>query len=82
MAEGIDNYLAAPGQTPAKRIGTDVYQYVDRIQCWKNGEKPTGSSAQAYCFLVWDKLDLDQPTRLHWIRRLIKLTFNRKYGII
>ena len=24
---------------------TMIYQYVDRIQCWKNGEKPEGSSA-------------------------------------
>lgn len=32
-----------------------IYQYINRIQCWKNGEKPTGSSAQAYCWLVWDK---------------------------
>lgn len=24
---------------------TAIYQYVDRIQCWKNGEKPEGSSA-------------------------------------
>lgn len=24
---------------------TDIYQYVDRIQCWKNGEEPEGSSA-------------------------------------
>lgn len=48
---------------------TDIYQYVDRIQCWKNGIKPTGSSAQAYCWLVWnDMKNIDAP-RLHWIRR-------------
>ena len=34
---------------------TEIYQYVDRIQCWKNGEKPEGSSAQGYCWLVWDR---------------------------
>lgn len=153
MAKGIDNYVAASGQTPAKRIGsdvkdrgfsssdwevfyhdfladdypiesadiiimnppyatlepfliraleiakeklivlcrtqvlegegrynnifkdnppTDVYQYVDRIQCWKNGEKPTSSSAQAYCWLVWDRLKLDKSSQLHWIRRADK----------
>lgn len=48
---------------------SDVYQYVDRIQCWKNGEKPTGSSAQGYCWLVWDKDNPADFPRLHWLRR-------------
>lgn len=48
---------------------TDVYQYVDRIQCWRNGVPPTGSSAQAYCWLVWDKDKENKETILHWIRR-------------
>ena len=48
---------------------TDVYQYVDRIQCWKGGTKPTGSSAQAYCWLVWDKKAPAAAPKLHWIRR-------------
>ena len=48
---------------------TDVYQYVDRIQCWKGGVKPTGSSAQAYCWLVWDKKQPAAAPKLHWIRR-------------
>ena len=48
---------------------TAIYQYVDRIQCWKGGEKPTGSSAQAYCWLVWDKKATTTAPTLHWIRR-------------
>ena len=48
---------------------TDVYQYVDRIQCWKGGVKPTGSSAQAYCWLVWDKKAPAAAPKLHWIHR-------------
>lgn len=48
---------------------TDVYQYVDRIQCWKGGVKPTGTSAQAYCWLVWDKKAPAAAPKLHWIRR-------------
>lgn len=48
---------------------SDIYQYVDRIQCWKNGEKPTGSSAQGYCWVVWDKNNRPKHPRLHWIRR-------------
>lgn len=48
---------------------TDVYVYVDRIQCWKGGVRPTGSSAQAYAWFVWDKSkDITEPV-VHWIRR-------------
>lgn len=56
-----------------KEPPTDIYQYIDRIQCWKNGKKPTGSSAQAYCWLVWDK-DMAHygllPPSLYWIHRV------------
>ena len=48
---------------------TDVYVYVDRIQCWKNGIKPTGTSAQAYAWIVWDNEQKENGTQLHWIRR-------------
>ena len=57
---------------------TDIYQYVDRIQCWKNGEKPVGSSAQAYCWLVWDKNKKVEYPQLHWIRRSDKSLDNSK----
>ena len=49
-----------------------IFQYVDRIQCWKNGKEPEGSSAQAYCWLVWD---IQSPTfrpEVFWIRRVDK----------
>lgn len=48
---------------------TDIYQYVDRIQCWKNGVETKDSNIQAYCWLVWDKFDSPAYPRLHWIRR-------------
>ena len=48
---------------------TEIYQYIDRIQCWKGGEKPTGSSAQAYCWLVWDKKAPVATPKLYWIHR-------------
>lgn len=54
---------------------TDVYVYVDRIQCWKDGLKPEGSSAQAYAWFVWDRKKnneyLVEPC-VHWIRRADK----------
>lgn len=47
----------------------DVYVYVDRIQCWKNGVEPTGSSAQAYAWFVWRKDETVKNSLIHWIRR-------------
>lgn len=58
---------------------TDVYVYVDRIQCWKDGLKPDGSSAQAYAWFVWDKEhnnDILVEPRIHWIRRADKKVKN------
>lgn len=49
---------------------TDIYQYVDRIQCWRNGIPPTGSSAQAYCWLIWDKKKQVEHPQFHFIRRM------------
>lgn len=33
---------------------TDVYIYVDRIKCYKNGEDDGSSSAQSYAWFYWD----------------------------
>ena len=51
---------------------TYVYTYVDRIQCWKNGQKPTGSSAQGYSWFIWDKSKANQETIHRWLRRVDK----------
>ena len=49
---------------------TDVYIYVDRIACYKNGnDKEKMASAQAY---AWFYLDFEKElneTKIHWIRR-------------
>ena len=53
---------------------TDVYVYVDRIACFKNGDfsiKP--DSIQAYAWFVWDKEKNGNGTQLHHIRRLNKI---------
>ena len=56
-----------------KHTPTDIYVYVDRIQCWKNGEKPTSSSSQGYCWVIWDKTlkrnSNNNEPKLHWLRR-------------
>lgn len=49
---------------------TDVYVYVDRVACFKNGDtniKP--DSIQAYAWFYWDKTAKHQDTKVHWLRR-------------
>lgn len=64
--EGKDRYANVFKENPP----TEIYQYVDRINCWKNGEKPKTSSAQAYAWYVWNRnLQYKGATWLKWIRR-------------
>ena len=51
---------------------SDVYIYVDRIQCWKDGIEPIGSSAQGYAWYIWRKGFGNVTPELHWIRRANK----------
>lgn len=67
--EGLGRYTKIFKDNPP----TDIYQYVDRIQCWKNGVETKDSNIQAYCWLVWDKLDSPAYPRFHWIRRSGKI---------
>jgi hypothetical protein len=49
---------------------TDVYVYVDRVACFKNGDtsiKP--DSVQAYAWYYWDKTNNTGTTKIHWLRR-------------
>lgn len=65
VLEGENRYKNIFANNPP----TYIYQYVNRIQCWKNGIKPTGSSAQAYCWLVWQKDKNGVEPTLRWIKR-------------
>lgn len=48
----------------------DIYVYVDRVQCGKNGVFVSGSSVQAYAWYVWDRTGNNQEYgKLHWIKR-------------
>lgn len=47
-----------------------IYQYVDRIACWKDGVPPVGASAQAYSWFYWDLQSDDNSTQFSWIRRI------------
>lgn len=65
VTEGLGRYEKIFKNNPP----TYIYQYIDRIQCWKSGIKPTGSSAQAYCWLVWEKDKTGQEPILRWLYR-------------
>lgn len=49
---------------------TDVYIYVDRIKCFKNGDTTNAEpSAQAYAWFYWDLNNKPDFPRIHWIKR-------------
>lgn len=49
---------------------TEVWVYVDRIACYKNGDfSKTQNSAQAYAWFYWDKNDTSKETKLKFIRK-------------
>ena len=48
---------------------TNVWVYVDRVACYKNGDFSTKpSSVQAYAWFYWDKEKIGQNTNLKFIR--------------
>jgi hypothetical protein len=52
---------------------TDVYIYVDRIACYKNGNVAEKvASAQAYAWVFWDFTKTDDKCEVHWLRRADK----------
>lgn len=51
---------------------TDIYVYVDRIKCGKNGDFANTEAIQAYAWYFFDKIKMyyrPYRTELHWIRR-------------
>lgn len=67
ILEGQKRYDKVFSKTPP----SDVYVYVDRISCFKNGEETDKIRAvQAYAWYYWN---LENPnyetTELHWIKR-------------
>lgn len=52
---------------------SDIWVYVDRIKCYKNGDPsiPVGA-VQAYAWYYWNLESEKQETKVHWIRRANK----------
>ncbi len=50
---------------------SDIYIYVDRIYCYKNGDfSVKANSIQAYAWFYWSKKDKTKKSSIHWIRRV------------
>ena len=62
--EGIGRYDRLFSQTPP----TDILQFTERVVMHRGKLSPNGSSATAYCWLVWDLAARRPGTRLHWIK--------------
>ena len=46
---------------------TDILQFVERVPMFKGHLNRSGSTATAYCWLVWDLHNRDRDTRFHWL---------------
>ena len=51
----------------SKEPPTDILQFTERVVMHKGKLSATGSTATAYCWVVWDKSRDGQGTRFHWI---------------
>jgi hypothetical protein len=61
--EGVARHRGLFSQTPP----TDVLQFAERVVMHKGRLAPEGSTATAYCWLVWRVGHWRGCTRLHWI---------------
>ncbi len=61
--ESADRYHALYRDSPP----SDVLQFVERVPMFKGKLDRHGSTATAYCWLVWRKAEAGRPTHFHWI---------------
>lgn len=68
--EGVSRYKNILKENPPSRI----YQYVNRITCYKNGDKDSKDniSGITYSWFIWDVKSEDKNTYLKWIHRVDK----------
>ena len=67
--EGEKRYLNILKDFPP----SDVYVYVDRISCYKNGnDKEKMASAQAYAWFYWDLKQEIKDTKIHFNDTMFK----------
>lgn len=60
--ESVGRYERLFSTTPP----TDIFQFSERVVMHRGKLSPNGSTATAYCWLVWN-LCAQRPARFHWI---------------
>lgn len=61
--EGVGRYKGLFTKSPP----TDILQFTERVVMHRGKLSAKGSTATAYCWLVWRKDAENEPTRFHWI---------------
>lgn len=61
--EGVGRHTRLFSQSPP----TDILQFTERVVMHKGKLSAKGSTATAYCWLVWDLCEEVKQTRFHWI---------------
>lgn len=61
--EGVGRHGRLFSQSPP----TDILQFTERVVMHKGKLSAKGSTATAYCWLVWDLCEGVEHTRFHWI---------------
>ena len=61
--ESADRYGALYRDSPP----SDILQFVERVPMFKGRLDRHGSTATAYCWLIWRKSEFGRPTQFHWI---------------
>jgi len=61
--EGVGRHERLFGATPP----SDILQFAERVVMHKGRLAPEGSTATAYCWLIWRPMDRSDATRFHWI---------------
>ena len=51
----------------SRRPPTDILQFTERVVMHKGKLSPKGSTATAYCWLVWDVRAKGEEPRFHWL---------------
>jgi hypothetical protein len=48
---------------------TDIYQYIDRVACAKNGDFENLNGIEAHAWFIWDKHKMKEnyDTKFHWL---------------
>lgn len=61
--ESVGRFARLFSETPP----TDILQFTERVVMHKGRLAPEGSTATAYCWLVWDDRASPRETQFHWL---------------